>query len=443
MAALPKNFIQGPLRGGGGFGRIYEATRRADGAPCVLKCPLPGASQADIERFRREVRLQAGLNHRNIVPIWAHDVDSREPCFIMPRAEESLRERLQHGEYGPESLFIIKDVARGLDHAHRNGVIHRDVTPENILVFQDEHGPYGTIADFGHGRRLERDSPALTHTRSRMGKEGYVSPEQYQDAKNVDARTDVYALGCVLGEVLTGKHPRALGEDDLPQDYAYIFHKARRHDPSERFQTVAEFLKALEDAECGAARIEHPSITLRKLEAALDGGPAVAARGARQLAGLLVNHAQDAHVLRGRFPRLSMNLLRALFTHEREALEHLVESYDRSMSGDLDAGYVDVVADFYEKLYELGASLSIQIRIMERLPLLARYERPRVGEVLARLVKTTGNGAPLMGLRESLMRDPRAAAWCAKYLLDSRLPSDLREFLQKLAASGPSETQHA
>lgn len=436
MAVVSNNFSMGPLLGGGGFGRIYAVTRREDGAAGVLKRPLQSASQADIERFRREVRIQAGLNHRHIVPIWAYDVDSENPSFIMPRAEESLRDRLEHGEFGPGLLFIIRDVARGLEHAHSKGIIHRDVTPENMLVFQDEHGPYGAIADFGHGRRLERDTPALTHTRQRMGKEGYVSPEQYQDAKHVDARSDVYALGCVLGEVLTGKHPRALGEDEVPEDYAYVVHRARRHNPADRYQSVAELLKAIEDAERGAGRIEHPSIAIRKLEAALEAVPQVSGSDVGRLANLLVNHSQDADVLRGRLPRLSGQLLHALFMHEREALERLVECYDRSIATEMHPWYADVVADFYEKLYGLGASRAIQIRIMERLPQLARYERPQVGEVLARLVNATRDSAALMGLRDGLMRDSKAASWCAKYLLESRLPSDLREFLQASSGSG-------
>ncbi|NOK17486.1 serine/threonine protein kinase [Corallococcus carmarthensis] len=435
MAAVPQSFTRGPLLGGGGFGRIFAATRREDGAACVLKCPLDGASRENIERFRREVRIQANLSHRNIVPIWNYYVDSDAPYFIMPRATESLRERLEHGEFGPSSLFIIKDVARGLDYAHRQGVIHRDVTPENMLLFKDATGLYGAIADFGHGRRLDRDTPALTHTRQRMGKEGYVSPEQYQNAKHVDQRSDIYALGCVLGEILTGKHPRAFVEDELPQDYAYVVHKARRHNPADRFQTVADFLKAVEDAEHGSGDIDHPSLLLRKLETTLDGAPSLTASNARRLAGMLINHAQDEHVLRGRLPRMSTTLLRALFIHEREALEHLFETYDRSISGELHPWYVDLVAGFYERVFKAGTSRVIQIRIMERLPQLARYDRPHVGEVLARLVNVARDNAALMSLRDGLMRDPKAAAWCAPYLRDCRLPSGIREFIQGSTAS--------
>jgi serine/threonine protein kinase len=398
----------------------------------VIKLPHANASDSNVGRFRREVRIQAGLHHRNIVPIWHYDVDSAQPFFVMPRAIESLRDRLDHGEFGPDLIPLIKDVAHGLEHAHTQGVVHRDVTPENILIFEDIDGIYAAVADFGHGRLLERDTPAITRTDQRMGKEGYVSPEQYQNAKSVDARTDIYALGCILGEALTGKHPKALRDEDIPQDYAYIFHRARRQNPVERYQSVSAFLKALEEAESGIDRVEHPCITLRQLADKLEEAPRATPKDVHHLTRVIITQSKDEGVLRGFLPRLSLKILRLIFTYEREALERLVEAYDHSISGPLDAGYADTISDFYEKLYGLGSSRAIQIRIMERIPQLYQYNRPRAGEVLVHIVNTTRDTAALMGLRTVLSHNPQALAWCAKHLIDSHIPSELHDLFQSV-----------
>jgi serine/threonine protein kinase len=348
----------------------------------------------------------------------------------MPRAAESLRDCLDHGEFGLDLLPFIKDVAHGLEYAHKRGIIHRDLTPENILIFRDEDGTYAAIGDFGHGRLLDRDTPAITQTNQRMGKEGYVAPEQYQNAKSVDARADIYALGCILGEILTGKHPRALRDDEIPQDYAYIFHRARRQNPDERYQSASDFLKALEEAESGLDHVDPPCITLRALEDKLEEASQPNNKDIRNLARILISQREDEGVLRGHLPRIPLKILRMLFTHERETLEQLVEAYDQSISDPLDSGYADIIATFYENLYKLGDSRTIRIRIMERLPRLYNYDRPKAGAALARIVNATRDRAALMALRTELLRNPHALAWCAKYLMNSHIPSELRELFQ-------------
>jgi len=438
MSTVPPQYSRGRLRGTGGFGLIYEATRLADGAPCVLKLPHSGASDTTVSRFRREVRIQARLHHRNIVPIWHYDVDSTQPFFVMPRATESLRDILEHNEFGLELIPFIKDVAHGLEHAHKQGVVHRDLTPENILIFPDDNGAYAAIGDFGHGRLLDRDTPAITRTNQRMGKEGYVPPEQYQSAKNADARADIYALGCILGEVLTGKHPRALRDDEIPQDYAYIFHKTRRQNPDERYQSVSEFLKALEEVENELDHVEPPCLTLQRLEDKVEDASQANRKDIQNLAKLLISQSRDEGVLRGRLPRLSSKALRLLFTYERETLERLVEIYDHSISVHFDNGYADIVSAFYGNLHESSDSRAIQIRIIERLPLLYHYNRPQTGETLARIVDATRDRAALMALRTVLLRNPHALAWCAKHLIDSHIPAELRELLQSTLQPGTS-----
>ena len=124
--------------GRGGFGVVYEAVREVDGWACCAKTLRPRASQREVRRFQREVRLQAKLRHPHIVPIVAVNLEDNPPWFIMPIAQENLRQYIERVGPGEERLWVFEQVARGVEHAHANGVIHRDLKPENALIFEEE-----------------------------------------------------------------------------------------------------------------------------------------------------------------------------------------------------------------------------------------------------------------------------------------------------------------
>lgn len=116
-----------------------------------------------------------------MVPILGVKLDAEPPWFAMPRANMSLRDHLNRHGGDEESVWIVQEIAHGLQHAHENGVIHRDLKPENVLFFSDEDNePYVAVSDFGLGRLISRDSPSLTDTNIRMGTVEYMAPEQLQ-----------------------------------------------------------------------------------------------------------------------------------------------------------------------------------------------------------------------------------------------------------------------
>jgi hypothetical protein len=229
--------IDGVL-GRGGMGVVYLAWHLTLEKPIALKVVVPQLAQDEEfrQRFLREARQAANLDHPNIVPIY-HAGDSEGRLFIAMRyVETDLRRVLaRDGRLEPaRSLSILDQAAGALDAAHQRGLVHRDVKPANILI-QPGAGGAGDrafLTDFGLVKHLDSRT-ALTRTGMFLGTLEYAAPEQLQ-ARLVDGRTDQYALGCILFECLTGRPPFA-AETEAQMMYAHVFEQppsisARRPD---------------------------------------------------------------------------------------------------------------------------------------------------------------------------------------------------------------------
>ena len=202
--------------GGGGMSRVYVARDHQLARQVVVKLLPPSmAERVSIERFKREILMLAGLQHPHIVPILsAADVDGL-PYFIMPFVQgESLRARLLRGPMSVrEAVGIMRDVSRALMYAHDQGVVHRDVKPDNILLA----GGSATVTDFGVAKALAVASSrhpdsgpvpsSITETGISLGTPIYMAPEQVAADPNIDFRADLYSLGIVAYEMLIGAPP--------------------------------------------------------------------------------------------------------------------------------------------------------------------------------------------------------------------------------------------
>ena len=203
--------------GGGGMSRVFLARERALGRAVVIKVLLPVlAAGIRAERFAREVRVAAALQHPNIVPLYTAGEALGLPYYVMPYVSgESLRARLTRDGRLPlaEALFILRDVARALAFAHEHDVVHRDVKPENVLLAGDA----AVVTDFGIAKAMDTASAVraddamalrtLSAVRSTIGTPAYMSPEQVAADPGVDHRADLYAWGVLAYELLAGVHP--------------------------------------------------------------------------------------------------------------------------------------------------------------------------------------------------------------------------------------------
>ena len=201
--------------GGGGMSRVFVAQEGALDRRVVVKVLPPELTGTlSIERFRREIQLAARVHHPHIVPVLLVGQADGLLYYTMPYIEgESLRERLEREGRLPidDVIRIMRDVADALSHAHALGVIHRDVKPDNILLVRH----HALVTDFGVAKALRQSrQPEERRTHGRtpshgmaLGTPAYMAPEQAAADPTIDHRADIYALGCVAYEMLTGKPP--------------------------------------------------------------------------------------------------------------------------------------------------------------------------------------------------------------------------------------------
>ena len=191
--------------GRGGMAAVYLAEDPKHRRQVAIK--VFNAELAEVlgkDRFLREIEVTAGLTHPHILPLYDSGLADGFAYFVMPFIEgKTLRESLSEKGRLPidEALRIVKGVADALSFAHRRGIIHRDVKPENVLL----QGGHALVADFGIARALSlAGDAALTQTGMIVGTPSYMSPEQTVGDSNVDGRSDIYSLACLLFEALTG-----------------------------------------------------------------------------------------------------------------------------------------------------------------------------------------------------------------------------------------------
>ncbi len=250
----------------GGMATVYVARDVRHRRPVAVKVMHPRVATAlDSERFLREIEVAGSLTHPLIVPLYDSGRANGLLYYIMPYIEGApLSERIGHERQLPieDALQIARDVAGALGYAHTRGVLHRDVKPDNILLA----GGHAMLTDFGLARAIgAAEYMRLTETGVIVGTAFYMSPEQIQEDPGLDQRTDIYSLGCILFEMLTGEPPYSgttpnqlikrimtapvpsakQRRGDVPGELDQAVARALAKSPEERFATMEEFTAAL------------------------------------------------------------------------------------------------------------------------------------------------------------------------------------------------------
>jgi len=264
--------------GGGGMSRVFVAEETRLRRKVVIKVLSPELAQGlSVERFEREIQLAASLQQANIVPVLSAGDTDGLPYFTMPYVEgESLRQRVAAGPVPiGEVVGVLRDVSRALSYAHKRGIVHRDIKPDNVLLSAGA----AVVTDFGIAKaisaaRSQADNATLTQVGTSIGTPAYMSPEQAAGDPNVDHRADLYALGCMAYELLAGEPPftgqsaqriiaaqmtevpQAVSarRSDTPSALAALVMQCLEKDPAKRPQSADDVMQALDGIQVSGNR---------------------------------------------------------------------------------------------------------------------------------------------------------------------------------------------
>jgi len=265
-AALADRYTIDRQVGKGATALVFLAHDRKHDRKVAIKVLQPDFSASvQGERFLREIQFAARLSHPRILPLYDSGTADGFLYYVMPYAEgASLRDRLARQPKFPldEAIRITCDVAAALHHAHRQGVLHRDIKPENVLIAGGE----SVVMDFGIARAISvAGGEKLTQTGMTVGTPAYMSPEQCRGSRELDGRSDLYSLACLLYEMLAGRPPFVgatsqevlarqtldpvprlkAARPDVPDAIEQIIIRALAKKPEERFPDCGMFAEAL------------------------------------------------------------------------------------------------------------------------------------------------------------------------------------------------------
>lgn len=438
---------KGEKLGWGRFGVVFAGQRvdeegdDFDFAIKYLQSDLTEVGEV-VKRFERETEILEGLDHPNVMPVIAkgHTRDD-VPFFVMPRASSgSLKDAIEDGRTADESwtVGIFRDVLAGVSHAHERSVLHRDLKPSNILISSG----VPMVSDFGIAKQIDVDGTTLTRTAQELGTLRYMAPEQAADAKRTGPPADVYALGKILGYMVSGREPTPLIVDltDVPETFRWFIDKCCRDDPTERFADAGVALARFEQL-LTTPEIELPPLERGK-QLAEAAGQAIGEKGEaaaiEALDAHLRTYADEEQVYRLVAPRIPKAVLRRWAATEQNGFRDFMRAYDGhvSVNGDLPFDYCDTAADFLRFVFGITADLAVRRMIIARvMEVGVSHNRWYVRDVALDLLASLKSPSEVDAAVEVIDDHERAASWVAELALQRPLCAPIAAALRRTTAS--------
>lgn len=414
-----------------GQGEVWEARLEGSDEPYALKfllqTPQEEARRDDIRRFQREVRAQSSLIHPGIMPIVASNFEESPPWYVMPFAARSLRDWLSDpwGMIGEsESIAVVLTIADALGFAHAQGVIHRDVKPENVLYLT------GTwvLSDFGLCRDINADSTTFTMTGAALGTLAYMAPEQWADAHNVGPAADIYALGRVLYECLTRKVPWPAAKIEMvPDRFKYIVARCLADEPADRYpsmEALANDLRALSAPGTDLALpVEHAQVLSEKVAEGESGA-------AGDLLRFILGNLSDEIFIRTFLPSVTPPVLAAVRAAGPAGFAEVIRRFDQVSEGSQPFSWTDSAALFLERVYGISSEPEIRALCMNRILILGtEHNRWAVRDVYVRIMSRLTSPEEILMVATQLSNYPAGAGFIRPAAAAISLPLAIRAAL--------------
>lgn len=424
-----------PAIGSGGFADVFRATDRKTGDVVAVKVLRDTASVEPeaIARFQRELQLLEGLRHPNIISVIAHGkTDDADVWYAMPLAQGSLADFIDKIEGKPPFVVdIMRQICEGLSYIHTNGVLHRDLKPGNVLRL--ESGEWA-VSDFGLAVQAERDATPLTSTlRAGMGSWVYAAPEQWARARSADQRSDIYSLGKVLQELVTGEYPV---NTEIPAGpLRPVIERATSNKPSQRYASVAEFLDALQrnlDAHQEHQDWESRDQTAERLHDRMlspSTTPADLTEMLEWAATLDESDYDDMFALSRVLPWCSASSITYLWDHDRSTFRRVFERFTDFVGRTaFSFEYCDVLANFIRRAVAVTSDSSVLRMAVGALAVLGPlHNRWHVRDVLVGILQDVKNEEMALAAIEALRTvTPTDLNWSITDFTIRTLPPTIR-----------------
>lgn len=364
----------------GGMGLVFKCMSedRATAVKCIKEDPNdPGF----IARFKREIRILRTLDHPNVIKIFRVNDSTLPYWYEMEYAPyEDLKNNIPSIR---DNIDLIKNIfvqiCEGLKylHNHERIIIHRDLKPQNILVFDDN---LVKISDVGLARFVNRDTVSITYTGDSAGTPFYISPEQINDFKHVDIRTDIYSLGIILFEMFTDTPNMASFDldSDIPRPFNSLIRKMIMHNKNNRYQTVEELLldyksriKIYEEV----SPYEHPEKDFEKIINKTKDRGSLGTEDLTMLDRILSDNLDRPDFLAEHIQQIPDFLLKQMEDEYLDFLKQItryfVDAINKIMESPFPFGMMNPWTDFLTKLFKLTRNLTIKLMCLERIVFMA------------------------------------------------------------------------
>nr|WP_159461460.1 serine/threonine-protein kinase [Corynebacterium casei] len=392
----------------GGQGAVFEAEIVGTSTKIAMKeLQVPDTGKIDEnarKRFLREVRCQSMLTHPNIVKIIAQNHNDTPPWYVMSWAESTLQSKINDALPAKmaeeEALEAFTQILDAIEYAHSEGILHRDLKPANILFIEG----VPQIADFGLSKQLQSMSTTLTMSNIGLGTFAYSAPEQFVDAGKVDGRADIFSLGKIFYEMLTGKTPfPSMDLDLLPAKYIYIIEKSTQEKPEDRYSTATQLSQELKLLVEGEDAFQKPTERAKSFVERIVSGDE---SGVSDLNQLLIRHSDDLHLYTQFVPFIPENVLKVYARLEPRGLHRLFFNFDKYAEGSHPFSYTDKIALFLKELFILTNDRRIQSRILSRVLILGKeHNRFFVRNVFIELVEMACDTKVGAGLVAQILKE--------------------------------------